>query len=186
MCKLRNAKLYITCVILVMYSFIGSSQISLGLKGGVNYGQVRGNIDPPESDRFDNGIGLRIGLTLNYSIGRLKFGTGGLLSFRPTCAKYSFFKNECGTLHFTFIEIPISFYRTFLDDKIQTGISVINGFTKYPPISLIDDKEYEIDIECSLAWNINQKFNIEISYLFGGLNPLFSERDTHLFFVGNM
>jgi len=169
-----------------MYSFLGISQFSLGIKGGINYGIAKSNIDPTYSDRFDNAIGYRLGLTLQYRLENLKFGTGCLVSFRPTCANYSFFEDGCGTLYFHFIEIPISVYYSFLNKKIEVGFSIINGFTKYPPISLIGDKEYEIDLEFLLGWNINKRFNVEISYLLGGLDPLFSDRDTHLFFVGNL
>jgi len=181
-----NKKLNIISFILVVFSFYGYSQINFGFKSGLNYGLVKGNIDPPNADYFDNALGFRLGLSFQYRLGRVKFGTGCLLSFRPTCAKYSFFKKDCGTLHFTFIEVPLSIYHSFLENKIELGFSAINGFTKYPPISLIGDKEYEIDLEFILGWNINNKFNIELSYLIGGLDPLLSDRDTHLYYVGNL
>ncbi len=184
--KLLDKKVFIISTILFMYSILGNCQVGLGIKGGINYGIVKDNLDPPNSDYYDNAIGYRLGLTLQYRFKILKFGTGCLISLRPTCANYSFLGNDCSTLQFVFIEIPISVYRTFYNNKIELGFSIINGITKYPPISLIEDKVYETDLEFLIGWNINKRFNFELSYLFGGLDALFSNRDTHLYYVSNL
>ncbi|MBK9107352.1 MAG: hypothetical protein IPM92_02955 [Saprospiraceae bacterium] len=181
-----HIKLILFGVIFINSRTIGYNQLSINTKVGLNYGTTKINVEPNFRDSYDNAFGFRFGLISQYKIKNFILGTGCLVSFRPTCAKYAFFEGRCGTLYFNFIEIPISLHHTFIKNKLVFGLSLINGFTKHPPIHLIEDKEYELDFEVHLGWIINPRFNIEISYLVGGLDPLNSNRDTHLFYVGSL
>ncbi|MBK8484895.1 MAG: hypothetical protein IPO86_06795 [Saprospiraceae bacterium] len=160
------------------------SQLKIGLKGGINYGKAISNLYPNET--YSNAIGYRAGLTIGYKITSWEISTGGLLSFRGACDNFSSQSSNCWSTHFIFIEIPIIIYKSFYSDKFKIGIGLVNGFTGSPPINLIDDREFEVDGEILLAWNITKRFNLELSYLFGGIANSLSDRDTHLFSVGNL
>jgi hypothetical protein len=159
------------------------SQLKIGLKGGINYGKAISNLYP---ENYSNSLGYRAGLTIGYKFSGWEISSGGLLSFRGTCANFSFLSSNCLPTHFIFIEVPIVVYKSFFSDKIKIGIGMVNGFTGSPPIHLIDDREFEIDGELLFAWNFTKRFNFELSYLFGGIANSFSDRDTHLYAQGNL
>lgn len=164
---------------------ICTSQLRFGVQAGINYGNILNTLVPFDNDEYDNLLSYRAGLTVSYPINNWKISSGFLLSARGTCTRSFFYPGKVPQI-FGFYEIPLIVSRFIHSNKLELGFGLVYAMDGGRAVSLIGDKKYEVDLQMSIAWNINRRFSLEAAYLYGGIDSYISNRETYLYSVGSL
>lgn len=192
-------RINITLLFLLCYLFL-NSQLRIFLTGGINYSNLITILIPPpfdsiEAEHFNYRFIYNGGLSLKYDFKRINLYTGAIISYRGSRSIDLFFNpingNNVYDFTYTYLEIPILISRYLFDNKAEVG-----GGLEYSlrvgsnNVTVGDENQiHGMDVKAFIKYNILKNFNIELSYLYGGVDKLILNKIdnyTHSVFAFNL
>ncbi|MEP7197594.1 MAG: hypothetical protein ABI851_13815 [Saprospiraceae bacterium] len=173
--------------VLFSFSILAQGKLKFGIKAGVNYGTLVTSLVPPDGTPYYHQFNfIADGFIINYTYREWKLYSGYIFSVRGSNAILPVFGDKRYPQNFSFFEWPLLISRNLYSKKFRIGAGIINSYKDFSSIHLIGDRNYELDVKGFLEWDINKRFSMDFSYLYGGINNLFSKRETYLFSVMNL
>ena len=170
--------------ILIISPFNLFGQISIGLNFGMNYG----NYDTRYSGSFApyyNMFSYKGGVDFRYKFGKNYFLRSGLLYSQRGGSVDNPFIERRDKLIAEFLELPIIINRIY-KERYSIGLGLVISHLGNPVVHRIEERSYDLDFSVGIGFNFYTRFNIEASYLFGGLLFYFNKNGAYLYSVGNL
>lgn len=161
------------------------SQLNFNLNIGLNLCKIHDDLVPFEynfSPRFNWKGGIQIEYIINY---KQSIETGIYLTARSSNVDPNLFQTTSIVTYYLY-ENTILYRRYFYNNKLGLGIGVCNTWPQSYGIHLFGDRSYYLDLIIGCKYKINDRFNIDMSFLFGDIMTVINKDELFYFSVYNL